>query len=79
LAVGAYLHLVAESHVVFDVLARHANIVGNLVDLVSLLGAGENARTTQADGRGRLLGGSGDRSFDEFINQLGYSAAKVPL
>jgi hypothetical protein len=52
LAVGADLHLVAEAHVVLDVLARHADIVGDLVDLVALLGAGEYSSSAQAvDGR----------------------------
>jgi hypothetical protein len=40
LAVGANLHLILEAHVVLDVLAGHADVVGDLVDLISLLGAG---------------------------------------
>jgi hypothetical protein len=48
------LHLVAEAHVVGDVLARHADVVGDLVDLIALLGAGQDAGASQAvwsDGR----------------------------
>ena len=47
LAVGANLHLVAEPHVVLDVLAGHADIVGDLVDLIALLGAGEDSGPAQ--------------------------------
>jgi hypothetical protein len=47
LAVGANLHLVAEPHVVLDVLTGHANIVGDLVDLIALLGAGEDSGPAQ--------------------------------
>jgi hypothetical protein len=52
LAVGADLHLVAEPHVMLDVLAGHADIVGDLVDLIALLGAGEDSGPAQpVDGR----------------------------
>jgi hypothetical protein len=47
LAIGANLHLVAEPHVVLDVLAGHADIVGDLVDLIALLGAGEDSGPAQ--------------------------------
>jgi hypothetical protein len=51
-AVRGDLHLVAEAHVVGDVLARHADVVGDLVDLIALLGAGQDAGASQAvDGR----------------------------
>ena len=54
LAVCADLHLVAEPHVMLDVLAGHADIVGDLVDLIALLGAGENPGAAQpVDGRRR--------------------------
>jgi hypothetical protein len=41
------LHLTLEAHVVLNVLARHSNIIGNLVDLVPLLRAGKDSRTAQ--------------------------------
>jgi hypothetical protein len=47
-AVRSNLHLVAEAHVVGDVLARHSDIVGDLVDVVPLLGPGKDSRTAQA-------------------------------
>jgi hypothetical protein len=46
------LHLVPEPHVATDVLRGHADVVGDLVDLVALLGADQDARAAQAmDGR----------------------------
>ena len=52
LAVSADLHLVAEPHVMPDVLARHADIVGDLVNLIALLGAGEDSGPAEpVDGR----------------------------
>ena len=52
LAVGADLHLVAEAHVMLDVLAGHADIVRDLVDLIAFLGAGEDSGPAQPmDGR----------------------------
>jgi hypothetical protein len=36
---GCDLHLILEAHVVLDVLPGHADVVGDLVDLVALLGA----------------------------------------
>ena len=48
MAVGPDLHLVPEAHVVLDVLARHADIVGDLVDLVALLGARKDAGAAKA-------------------------------
>jgi hypothetical protein len=47
LVIGANLHLVAEPHVVLDVLAGHADIVGDLVDLLALLDAGEDSGPAQ--------------------------------
>jgi hypothetical protein len=43
LAVGADLHLVAEPHVMLDVLAGHADIVGDLVNLIAFLGPGQDS------------------------------------
>jgi len=52
LAIGGDFHLVAESHVVLDVLAGHADVVGDLVDPIALLGACQDAGASQAvDGR----------------------------
>ena len=52
LAVGADLHLVAEPHVMLDVLPGHADIVGDLVNLIAFLGAGEDSGPAQPmDGR----------------------------
>ena len=49
---GRDLHLILEAHVVLDVLPGHADVVGDLVDLVALLGARQDARAAQAvDGR----------------------------
>jgi hypothetical protein len=39
LTVGTNLHLILKTHVVLDVLARHADIVGDLVDLIALFGS----------------------------------------
>jgi hypothetical protein len=51
LAIGANLHLVAEPHAVLDVLAGHADIVGNLVDLIAS-GTGSNSDVITALRRG---------------------------
>ena len=49
---GRDLHLIPEAHVVLDVLPGHADVVGDLVDLVALLGARQDAGAAQAvDGR----------------------------
>ena len=49
---GRDLHLILEAHVVLDVLPGHADVVGDLVDLVALLGARQDAGAAQAvDGR----------------------------
>jgi hypothetical protein len=57
LTVGADLHLAAEAHAVLDVLARHPDVVGDLIDLVVLPGAGRECRCQAArgssGGRGR--------------------------
>jgi hypothetical protein len=54
LAVGGDLHLIAESHIVLNVLAGHADVVGDLVDPIALLGARQDAGASQAaDGRRR--------------------------
>jgi hypothetical protein len=42
LAVGAHLHLISEAHVMFEVPAEHADIVGDLVDLVALFSPGQD-------------------------------------
>ena len=39
---------------VLDVLARHADVVGDLVDLIALLGAGEDAGAPQPVDRGMV-------------------------
>jgi hypothetical protein len=52
LPLGRDLHLIPEAHVVLDVLPGHADVVGDLVDLVALLGARQDAGAAQAvDGR----------------------------
>lgn len=52
LSIGAGRHLILEAHVVLDVLARHPDLVGDLVEVVTLLGTGEDAGAAQAvDGR----------------------------
>ena len=49
---GRDLHLILEAHVVLDVLPGHADVVRDLVDLVALLGARQDAGAAQAvDGR----------------------------
>jgi hypothetical protein len=49
---GRDLHLILEAHVVLDVLPGHADVVGDLVNLVALLGARQDAGAAQAvDGR----------------------------
>ena len=49
---GRDLHLIFEAHVVLDVLPGHADVVGDLVDLVALLGPRQDAGAAQAvDGR----------------------------
>jgi F0F1-type ATP synthase epsilon subunit len=45
---GRDLHLILEAHVVLDVLPGHADVVGDLVDLVALLGARQDAGAAQA-------------------------------
>ncbi len=61
LAVGANLHLVAEPHVVLDVLTGHADIVGDLVDLIALFSPGQDAGAAQAV-NGRMVGIAGSMS-----------------
>jgi hypothetical protein len=39
---GRDLHLIVETHPMLDVLPGHADVVGDLVNFVALLGAGEN-------------------------------------
>jgi hypothetical protein len=50
LAVGAHLHLISEAHVMFEVPAGHADIVGDLVDLVALFSPGQDAGAAHAVG-----------------------------
>ena len=45
---GCNLHLILEAHVVLDILPGHADVVGDLVDLVALLGARQDAAAAQA-------------------------------
>jgi hypothetical protein len=47
LSVRANLHLIAEAHVMLDILTGHADVVGDLVDVVVLLGAGEDSDPAQ--------------------------------
>jgi hypothetical protein len=47
---GRDLHLILEAHVALDVLAGHADVVCDLVDLVALLGACQDAAQA-VDGR----------------------------
>jgi hypothetical protein len=47
LPVGGDLHLVAEADVVLHVLARHTDVVGDLVDVIAVLGAGEDTGPAQ--------------------------------
>ncbi len=49
------LHLILEAHVVLNVLARHADVVGDLVGFIALLGTGEDAGAAQAM-NGRMVG-----------------------
>jgi hypothetical protein len=44
---GRDLHLILEAHVVLDVLPGHADVVGDLVDLIALLGARKDAGAAQ--------------------------------
>jgi hypothetical protein len=42
LAVGAHLHLISEAHVMLEVLAGHADLVGDLVYLTALFSPGQD-------------------------------------
>jgi hypothetical protein len=68
LVIGANLHLVAEPHVVLDVLAGHADIVGDLVDLIAS-GTGSNSDVIAA-----LLRGCSDS-----LNQTGQKVVQRNL
>lgn len=50
MAVGANFHLILKTRVVFDVLARHADVVCDLVNLVAFFGPGKDARSPQSVG-----------------------------
>jgi hypothetical protein len=47
LTICTNLPLVAEAYVVLDVLAGHADVVGDLVNLIALFGAGQDAGAAQ--------------------------------
>ena len=46
MAFSTNLHLILEAHVVLDI--RHADVVGNLLDLIPQLAAGKDSRAAQA-------------------------------
>ena len=76
LAVGADLHLVAEAHVMIDVLARPADIVSDVVEVAALLCARRDAGTAETtDGRHP----SGSRSIGlsqrGFVNLIGFAVS----
>jgi len=46
-AAGGNLHLVLKSHIALDHLARHANVVGDLIDLTTERISQQDARAAQ--------------------------------
>jgi hypothetical protein len=54
---------------VLDVLARHADVVGDLVDLIALLGARQNAGAAQPVDR-RVVGWSASKKIASLVSYV---------